>query len=48
MERANYTVQPYSCPAGIYKNKPYISIDIPAYKNPDTYSGTITIDFNSP
>ncbi len=33
----------YYCPAGVYKNKPYISVDVPAYQNPDTYSGIITI-----
>jgi len=35
----------YSCPAGVYANKPYISIDIPGRQNPDIYSGLITIDF---
>jgi len=37
----------YSCPSGIYGNKPHISIDIPGYQNPDTYSGTITIDISN-
>jgi len=37
----------YSCPTGVYGNKPYISVDIPAYQNPDTYSGIITIDLNN-
>lgn len=40
-------VEWYSCPAGVYGNKPYISVDIPAYQNPDTYSGIITIDLNN-
>ena len=45
----NYIQRTYSawyyCPAGAYKNKPYISVDVPAYQNPDTYSGIITIYF---
>jgi hypothetical protein len=43
MERSSTST--YYCPAGIYGNKPYISVDIPAYQNPDTYSGEIIIDF---
>jgi hypothetical protein len=45
--KRNYQ-QSYSCPAGVYGNKPYISVDVPAYQNPDIYSGIITINFNSP
>ena len=48
MKRYNYTTPQYSCPAGIYENKPSISIEIPAYQNSDIYSGLITIDFNAP
>jgi len=48
MKRYNYTTPQYSCPAGIYENKPSISIEIAAYQNSDIYSGLITIDFNAP
>ena len=34
----------YSCPTGKYGNKPWMKAIIPAYQNPDTYSGVITID----
>jgi hypothetical protein len=34
-----YVTWEYSCPGGVYGNKPYIKVEIPAYQNPDTYSG---------
>lgn len=45
--KRDYAAESYYCPAGVYGNKPYISVDIPAYQNPDTYSGMITIDINN-
>jgi hypothetical protein len=38
------TTNQYSCPTGKYGNKPWMKAIIPAYQNPDTYSGMITID----
>lgn len=35
----DYITWEYSCPNGVYGNKPYIQIEIPGYQSPDTYSG---------
>ena len=38
MVRDTVTTPQYSCPSGIYGNKPFIRVDIPANTTPDTYS----------
>jgi len=40
----SYVSSQYSCPAGVYGNKPYIKVDIPANQVPDTYSGVLNIN----
>lgn len=34
----------FTCPAGIYGNKPWLKVDVPSRQSPDTYTGTITFD----
>jgi len=46
--KRSYPSNQYSCPAGTYGNKPWIKINIPASQSPDTYSGTIRFDINTP
>ena len=38
----------YSCPTGTYGNLPWIKVTVQAFQNPDTYSGMIYFDMNSP
>ncbi|MCF7835185.1 LamG domain-containing protein, partial [Candidatus Gracilibacteria bacterium] len=43
ISRVNST-NPYQCPIGTYGNKPWLKVDVPAWTNPGTYSGTLTYD----
>lgn len=38
IERKKDAVQSYTCPAGIYGNKPLVNVDIPPWTTPDIYS----------
>jgi len=39
----DYVAWEYSCPTWVYGNKPNIEITLPAWQNPDTYSGDVNI-----
>ena len=34
----------FTCPAGVYGNKPWLKVDIPARQSTDLYTGIVTFD----
>ncbi|MEI7478596.1 MAG: hypothetical protein WCJ81_09305 [bacterium] len=34
----------FTCPAGVYGNKPWVKVNIPARQSTDTYTGIVTFD----